>query len=124
MKTLLTVFTALLLLTAVTFVLAVIGLALAGVGHVDFNGQPLTGAPRYIIGTLGLVVAAIAVVFALAVAAVAVVGAMLAVFAALVLTGLILLAVALPFLLPLIILLAGVFVLVLVARHSSRRQAA
>ena len=108
MKTLLTVLASLLLLATFVIVFTAAGLAFAGADHADFNGQPLTGAPRVVVAAFGLFIAAIAVMFALVVAALAVAGALLAVVAALVQ----------PLLIPLTIL----FVLILVVRQSPRRQ--
>lgn len=124
MKTLLTVFSALLLIAVIGFMVAFAGLALAGAGHADFNGLPLTGAPRVLAAALGLFIATIALVFALVMAGLAIAGALLAVFAALVLTGLILLAVAIPLLLPLLIPLTILLVLILAFRRSPRQQTA
>ena len=116
----------LVLIVALACLAAGVGFCLAGAGspNVTFSGVQLHGAPRVLGAAFGLFIAAVAVVFALAVAALAVAGAFLAVIFALLLTGLILLAVALPFLLPLIIPLVLILAVVLAARHSSRSRAA
>lgn len=88
-------------------------------GNIHFSGHPNPFGLAW-----GLMVAGLAVVFALVMAAFAVVGALLAVFFALVLTGLILLAVAVPFSLPLIVPLVLIFIVVMASRRSNRARTA
>jgi hypothetical protein len=95
---------------------------LAGAAFQDVNG--LHGVAQPLGAAFGLCVAGVAVVFALAVAAVAVAGAFLAVLFAFLLTGLILVAVALPFLLPFIVALAVILALVFIVRQAGRSRAA
>ena len=123
MKTFLRISALLLLVLALTGLAVGTGLCLAGAVAPDFGNLPLAGVPRPLGAAFGLFIAAVAVVFALAVTAVALAGAFLAVLFALLLTGLILLAVALPFLLPLIIPLVLIFVVVLATRPASRSRA-
>jgi len=85
----------------------------AGFLHVGIC-KCIFGAGGLLIGLLAVLFAAAVVAFALAVSAAAVVGALM-------LTGLILLAVALPFLAPIIVVLV---VVILATRHSNRRNVA
>lgn len=106
MKVLLAVFAMLLVVTTVS--LAVI---VGGAHHVGVLGA-----------MFGLFVAAVAVAFAMVITVVALAGAFLGVLFALVMAGLILLACAMPFLLPLIVPLALIFIVVLATRRSKNRQ--
>ena len=124
MKTMIRVFAILMLVAVLAGLAAVAGFDLAGLGSPTFGSQHPTALPRALGGIFGLVVAAAAMVFALAVTVVSLAGAFLAVVFALVLTGLILLVVALPFLLPLVFPLVLIFAVVLVARRTNRPRAA
>ena len=124
MKTMIRVFAILMLVAVLAGLAAVAGFDLAGMGSPAFGSQHTTALPRALGGIFGLIVAAAAMVFALTVTVVSLAGAFLAVVFALVLTGLILLVVALPFLLPLVFPLVLIFAVVLVARRTNRPRAA
>ena len=123
MKTFVKVSAVLMVVLALTCLAVGASLCLAGAAVPDFGGVQLAGVPRPLGAAFGLFIAAVAVVFALAATVVALAGAFLAVLFAFLLTGLILLAVALPFLLPFIIPLVLIFVVVLATRHSNRSRA-
>ncbi|HUC85868.1 MAG TPA: hypothetical protein VL970_11795 [Candidatus Acidoferrales bacterium] len=114
---------------AILMLILVVGCLIAGLCFVGLAGAAvhsssgLDGVSHPLGAAFGLFVAAVAVVFALAVAALAMAGAFLAVLFALLLTGLILLAVALPFLLPLILPLVVILAVLFVVRRSSRSPA-
>ena len=112
------------LLVVLAGLAAVAGFDLAGLGSPAFGSPHTPALPRALGGIFGLVVAAAAMVFALAVTVVSLAGAFLAVVFALVLTGLILLVVALPFLLPLIVPLGLIVAVLLVTRRSNRPRTA
>jgi hypothetical protein len=84
----------------------------------------LMAMPGFLIGAVGLFIGMAAVLFALVVVALALAGAALLVVGALTLTGLILAAVALPFLLPIIVLLVVFCAIVSATRHTNRRKVA
>jgi hypothetical protein len=87
----------------------------ATTGHGQFsltiNGENVEGAQKYFIGSAGLIVAAVVALIAFGVAAIAIVGSSVLVFAILALVGIVLVAVALPFLLPIAIPVALVVAL-------------
>ena len=126
MKTLLTTLVLLLLFAVLAGIGAAIwlGNADSGLSTVTVGGEQVSGMPRFLIGAGGLIIAVVAVLFALAVVALALAGTVLAVVGAFALTGLILAAVALVFLLPIIIPLILVWVIVLAMRRSNRRKVA
>jgi hypothetical protein len=112
-----------LLVLTLAGVAAGVGLCLAGAVAPGFDHLHADSVPVPLGAAFGLFIAA-AAVFALAVAAVALAGAFLAVLFARLLTGLILLAAAAPFLLPLIIPLALVLVVGFATRRSNGSRAA
>jgi hypothetical protein len=122
MKTFLKVLACLCLLA----LLGVLVVACIGTSHFNlgFNGGPVHGAPRYIIASAGVVFGALAVLFALGVTVVALAGAGLMIFFSMVLCGLILLCVALPFLLPLAIPVVLVAAIVGMIRLAGGRKVA
>ncbi len=81
-------------------------------------------APGLLLGACGVLIGIAAALIALVVAALAVTGAALVVVGALTLTGLILLAVALPFLLPVVALLFVLWLIVVATCHTNRRKVA
>ena len=82
---------------------------------------PLFTISRFMSGAGRLLIGTVAMLFALAVVVMALTGAALVVIGALSLTGLILLVVALPFLLPFVVLFG---VIILATRHSRRGKLA
>jgi len=84
---------------------------------VTINGEQVEGAPKLLIGSVGFIVAGVATLAALGAAALAVVGSGFLIVCTLALVALILVAVAVPFLLPLVLLVAlAVFILMLFRR--------
>jgi hypothetical protein len=93
-------------------------------GHfnVTVNGQQVEGAQKMMIGSLGFVIAAIAALVAIGITALVVAGSGLIVFCGLGLVALILVAVAIPFLLPFIIPILGIaFILMLCRRKPAAK---
>jgi hypothetical protein len=123
MKTVLRVFAVLMLIGVVGAAVAA-GLFMLGAATPVVHGVHMGGVSHGAGAAFGLMVAAVAVMFAMVVTILALAGAFLAVICALVMTGLILLALALPFLLPLIIPLAVILTVVLLAGRPNRRRAA
>jgi hypothetical protein len=126
MKTLLTTLVLLLLFGVLAGIAAAVWLGNAdyALSTVTVDGEQISGMPKLLIGAGGLFIGMVAVLFALAVVALALAGTVLVVVGALALTGLILVAVALPFLLPIIVPLVLVCVIVLATRHSNRGKVA
>ena len=87
---------------------------------VTINGQRLEGAPKLFAGTLGFLVAGFTLLFAFGVAAFAVAGSALLVFVVLAIVGIILIALAAPFLLPVAIPIALIACFVLFRRQTRR----
>jgi hypothetical protein len=80
---------------------------------VSINGQNVEGAQKVFIGSAGLILAGVIALIAFGVATIAIVGSSVLVFAIFALLGIVLVAVALPFLLPIAIpvaLLVALFV--------------
>jgi hypothetical protein len=84
----------------------------------------LMGILVFPIGAVGLFIGIAAALFALVVVALALAGAALFVVGALTLVGLILAAVALPFLLPFIVVLVIFWAIVAATRHTNPRKVA
>ena len=83
------------------------------------NGQQVEGAPKLVLGSVAFVVAGIATLVALGIAALAVAGSGFLVFCTLAFAALILFAVALPFLLPLVVTIILVALAVTIFRRST-----
>jgi len=84
----------------------------------------LMGMLVFPIGAVGLLIGIAAALFALVVVALALAGAALVVVGVLTLVGLILAAVALPFLLPIIVVLVIFWLITAATRHTNPRKVA
>jgi hypothetical protein len=88
------------------------------------NGQNVEGTQKVFLGSAGLIVAGVIALIAFGVAAIAIVGSSVLVFAIFALVGIVLVAVALPFLLPIAIPVVLLVVLFLALRQPKPKNVA
>ena len=95
-------------------------------GHftVTVNGEQIEGAPKLLIGSVGLLVAGIVTFLALCVTTLAVAGSGFLVICSLALVALLLLAVAVPLLLPLVVPIVVVLFVLMIFRRGPRSKRA
>ena len=120
MKTFLKILACLVLVAALVAVASGVREALGGSGNfsVTLNGEEVKGFPKFVVGSAGVAIGLGATLFALAITAVAILGSSFIVFAVFALIGVILTAVAIPFLLPFAIPIVLIVALVLAFRNS------
>lgn len=126
MRTFLKICAWVLLFAALAYLGITAWVATTGHGHfsLTINGQNVEGAQKYFIGSAGLIVAAVIALIAFGVAAIAIVGSSVLVFAVLALVGVVLVALALPFLLPIAIPVVLLVVLFLALRQPKPKNVA